>query len=178
MGDRRDALAGAAQSVLLLETLGRELDRDAGSTVITVGQLEAQPNALNVIAGQVQFSIDFRSPSDEVLQRGETALRAQLLQVASARGLALEVTCTEKLPSIPLDPGVCRMLHDAAARLDYRLPEATSGALHDTAILAPFLPAAMLFIASKDGISHNPAEFSRMEHIALAARMLVEAFSA
>ena len=178
MADRRDALAGAAESVLLLEAMARELDGEADHTVITVGRLDAHPNAVNVIAGAVQFSVDFRSPSDQVLQRGEAMLQARLQQAAAARGLALEVTRTELLPAVPLDPGVCRMLHAAAARLDMKLPEASSGALHDTAILAPFLPAAMLFIASRDGISHNPAEFSRTEHIALAARVLVEAFSA
>jgi allantoate deiminase len=178
MSDRHDALAGAAQCISVLESLGRELDREASHTVITVGQLDVHPNAFNVIAGRVRFSIDFRSPSDQVLQRGEETLRGHLLQAASSRGLDLGITCTEQLPAVPLDAGVCGMLHDAAARLDFRLPEATSGALHDTAILAPFLPSAMLFVASKDGISHNPAEFSRIEHIALAARVLVEAFTA
>ena len=48
----------------------------------------------------------------------------------------------------------------------------TSGALHDAAILAPLLPTAMLFVASRDGISHNPAEFSRIEDIAAAADVL------
>ena len=178
MADRRDALAGAAQCISVLESLAGELDRDAGHTVITVGQLEVHPNAVNVIAGRVRFTIDFRSPSNQVLQRGEETLRGRLLQSASQRGLDLELTCSEQLPAVPLDPGMCRMLHNAAARLDLKLPEASSGALHDTAILAPFLPSAMLFIASKDGISHNPAEFSRIEHIALAARVLVEAFTA
>jgi acetylornithine deacetylase/succinyl-diaminopimelate desuccinylase-like protein len=50
--------------------------------------------------------------------------------------------------------------------------ETVSGALHDAAIVGRFLPTAMLFIASRDGISHNPAEFSRMDDIALAARIL------
>ncbi len=176
MADRQDALTGTAQAMAFLESLGRELDGEADHTVITVGRLEAHPNALNVIPGRVRFSIDFRSPSDAILQRGEERLRAQLLQIASARGLDIEIACTEQLPVIPMDPGVCEMLRAAGRRLDLKLPDAKSGALHDTAILAPFLPSAMLFVASRDGISHNPAEFSRIEHIALAARVLVEAF--
>ncbi len=176
MSDRRDALAGAAECMGLLESLGRELDREADHTVITVGRLDVHPNAVNVIPGRVRFTIDFRSPSDHVLQQGDKRLRSQLTRAAAGRGLEIEIGCTEQLPSVPLDPGVCSLLHEAAGRLDIRLPEATSGALHDTAILAPFLPAAMLFVASKDGISHNPTEFSSIEHIALAARILVETF--
>jgi len=178
MGDRRDALAGAAECMQRLESLGRELDKEADHTVITVGRLEAYPNAVNVIPGRVRFTIDFRSPSDRVLQRGEERLRVPLEQIAKKRGLEIEVACTEQLSAVPLDPGVCSLLTEAAGRLDIRLAEAASGALHDTAILAPFLPAAMLFVASRDGISHNPAEFSRVEHIALAAQVLVEAFRA
>jgi acetylornithine deacetylase/succinyl-diaminopimelate desuccinylase-like protein len=52
------------------------------------------------------------------------------------------------------------------------LPEAVSGALHDAAILAPLVPTVMLFVASRDGISHNPAEFSRIDDIAAATRLL------
>lgn len=178
MADRLDALAGAAQAMVFLESLGKELDQEMDHTVITVGRIEAHPNALNVIPGRARFSVDFRSPSDAVLNRGEKRLRAQLLQIAAARGLQIEIACTEQVPAVPMDSGMCEMLRAAGRRLDLRLPDAVSGALHDTAILAPALPAAMLFVASRDGISHNPAEFSRIEHIALAARVLVEAFSA
>jgi len=178
MGDRRDALAGTAESIAFLESLGRELDREADHTVITVGRLEVDPNALNVIPGRVRFSIDFRSSSDGILQHGEERLRAELIRIASERRLEVELACTEQLGTTPMDRGVCDMLRAAAGRLDLGLSDAKSGALHDTAILAPFLPSAMLFVASKEGISHNPAEFSRIEHIALAARVLVEAFCA
>jgi N-carbamoyl-L-amino-acid hydrolase len=61
----------------------------------------------------------------------------------------------------------------AAAGLG-ELPRTVSGALHDAAIVAPHLPTAMLFVASKGGISHNPAEFSRVEDVASAARVLYE----
>ena len=51
-------------------------------------------------------------------------------------------------------------------------------ALHDAAVVAPHLPTAMLFVASKGGISHNPAEFSRVEDVAAAARVLYELVNA
>ncbi len=176
MSDRRDALAGAAQCVTFLESLGVELDTEVNHTVITVGRLEAYPNAVNVIPGSVRFSVDFRSPSGDVLERGEERLRAGLLQIASSRSLHIEIACSEQIPVVPMDPGTCEMLREAGRRLDLGLPDTTSGALHDTAVLAPLLASAMLFVASRDGVSHNPAEFSRIEHIALAARVLVEAF--
>jgi len=176
MEDRRDALAGAAEIIRYLESLGRDLSEDTASTVLTVGRIDVQPNALNVIPGRAAFSIDFRSPSEAVLDRGEERLRARLQKLAAARGLGIDLARTEVLPVVPLDGSVCERLRQAAQRLDLRLPDAASGALHDTAIIAPLVPAAMLFVASRDGVSHNPAEFSRIEDIALAARVLAEAF--
>jgi len=55
--------------------------------------------------------------------------------------------------------------------------ESARGALHDAAILAPFVPTAMLFIASRDGLSHNPAEYSRIDDIVLAAEILYAAIT-
>jgi len=177
MDDRRDALAGAAEIIRYLESLAHDLADGAPGTVITVGRIEVHPNAINVIAGRAAFTIDFRSSSEAVMDRGEVRLLARLPKLAAARGLKIELSRTEILPVVPLDAGVCGRLRDAARRLDHDIPDAVSGALHDSAILAPLLPTAMLFVASKDGISHNPAELSRIEDITLAARVLVEAFT-
>jgi hydantoinase/carbamoylase family amidase len=178
MGDRRDALAGAAQVITSMETLANEMNREVDHTVITVGRVAVEPNAVNVVPGRATLTVDFRSPSDALLEKGEERMRAEISEIAADRGLDLEFSCTERQPVVPLDRGVCDMLREAARRLDVRLVDAASGALHDTAILAPLLPSAMLFVASRDGISHNPAEFSRIEHIALAARIVVEAVHA
>ncbi len=175
MADRHDALAGAAQAMIALESLARELDGDADHTVMTVGRMAVEPNALNVIPGRVDFSIDFRARTPAVLERGDALLRASLQQAAAARGLDLDLACTEELPPVPLDKALCRLLREAGARLGHALPDAASGALHDAAILAPLLPTAMLFVASEGGISHNPAEASRIEDIELAARIVAEA---
>jgi acetylornithine deacetylase/succinyl-diaminopimelate desuccinylase-like protein len=178
MADRRDALAGAAQAVQALESLARELDRENGQTVVTVGRLDVEPNAVNVIPGRVAFTIDFRARTNGELVAGDARLRKAVSGVASERGLALEISCTEEVPAVPLDPALCARLRDASRRLGLTVPDTASGALHDTAIIAPLLPAAMLFIASRGGISHNPAEFSRVEDVACAARIVTEAVSA
>jgi hydantoinase/carbamoylase family amidase len=175
MVDRRDALTGAAQIVVALESLGRAQDKTNGHTVVTVGRLDVQPNAVNVIPGRVSFTIDLRARSHEGLAGGDLQVRKLVQEIARSRGLALELSCIEELPAVPLDPGVCERLREAAWRLELELPETVSGALHDTAILAPLLPAAMLFIASRGGISHNPGEFSRIDDIACAARIVAEA---
>lgn len=175
MQHRRDALAAAAEMIQWLESQGQSLSREQPGTVVTVGRIMAIPNARNVIAGQVEFCVDFRAATDELLRAGDRVLPDGLAEIARRRGISCTCTVQESLPAIPLDPTLCARLQDAAVALrQEELPLVTSGALHDAAIVAPHLATAMLFIASRDGISHHPAEFSRVEDLALAARIVAE----
>jgi N-carbamoyl-L-amino-acid hydrolase len=75
-----------------------------------------------------------------------------------------------------MDARVCnKLLKSAEKRGLGQIPQTISGALHDAAILAPLVPTAMLFVPSRDGISHNSDEFSRIEDIAAATEVLAEA---
>jgi allantoate deiminase len=173
MSDRHDALVGAATVILQLEGVARGLSPHA---VCTVGRIECRPNAANVVPGEIEFTIDFRAPSDDLMSEGNDRIRAQIEQVAMRRGLNVEFRQTESAPVVQLDLRTCAALERAAEKLGLgKLPATVSGAQHDSAILARHLPTAMLFIASKDGISHNPAEFSRVEDIATAARVVYDA---
>ncbi len=173
MTDRRDALACAAEMITIVEAFA---PRMGPQVVATVGRIECKPNAVNVIADNVSFTIDFRAPADEYLRCGDGELRKVLNAAAERRGIEVSITQNEALPAAAMNPTLLARLRSAAERVVLSpLPETVSGALHDAAILAPLLPTAMLFVASRDGISHNPAEFSRNEDIALATSILYEA---
>jgi hydantoinase/carbamoylase family amidase len=172
MDDRHDALAGAAEVIAAVECLPDAL---GPHVVATVGRIAVEPNAVNVIPSAATFTIDLRAPEEAALARGDARIGALVAAAATRRGLTAEVRQTESLPAVRLDAGVADRVRAAAARLGMSaLPETVSGALHDAAILAPLVPTVMLFVASRDGISHNPAEFSRIEDIAAAARLLAE----
>jgi N-carbamoyl-L-amino-acid hydrolase len=176
MADRRDALAAAAECVAGVESLAKKLDERSSHTVMTFGQVWVKPNAVNVIPGEVSFTLDFRARSLDVLADGEAELRALFDGVGRRRGVGVTLARTESLPALPMARNVVSVLRVAARRAGLgELPDAASGALHDAAVLAPVLPTAMLFVASKGGISHNPAEYSRPEDIAAAARVLAAA---
>lgn len=178
MADRSDALVGAAECCFALEQLGQELNRELAHTVVTVGRLNVEPNGINVIPGRVRFSIDFRARTDEMLELGDQRIKTLVAQIASRRGLPIELDASEALPAMPLNESICGLAGAAAAKHGITLPTVASGALHDAAILASYLPTAMIFIASRDGISHNPAEYSRIENIALATELLAEMVTA
>ena len=172
MNDRHDALAGAAEVISAVECLPDLLGDHA---VATVGRIVAEPNAVNVIPAQAQFTIDLRAPDDRSLELGDERIRAFVAAAAARRGLEAELRRTESLPAVRLDAAVADRVREAASRLGMApLPETVSGALHDAAILAPLVPTVMLFVASRDGVSHNPAEFSRIDDVAAATRLLAE----
>ncbi len=152
---RRDALVAAAKVVVGVQEIAESL---GGGTVATVGRLDVEPNAINVIPGTVRLTVDLRSPDPAKLAAGHE----RLVHLVGAG----ECVTTEDQPVTPMDADLCGRLTRLVGHT------ATSGALHDAAVLAPLLPTAMLFVASRDGISHNPAEFSRVEDIATAAIVL------
>ncbi|MEM1097675.1 MAG: 2-oxo-4-hydroxy-4-carboxy-5-ureidoimidazoline decarboxylase, partial [Planctomycetota bacterium] len=173
MGDRRDALVGAAEMALALENIAPALHPDA---VLTVGRFDVEPNAVNVVPGRVSFTIDFRAPADDVLAMGESRLREALAAVSERRQLAVSVERIDAIPARPMSTDLVDAMHvEACACTDSDVPVMMSGALHDAAVVAPHLPTVMLFVPSRDGVSHNPSEFSRIEDVALAAE-LVERF--
>ena len=172
MVDRQDALAAAAEIVVALE----KIPSAERSEVLTVGRMTINPNAINVVPGCVEFTIDGRAPSDSQLKKIDAAIRKVIVVVVQRRGIRIDLLQTESQPAAPMNRGLVKALDDAVVA-ETRKPvvHAVSGALHDSAILAPHLPTVMLFVASKDGISHNPAEFSRVGDIALAAKIVYSA---
>jgi len=172
MQDRRDALAGAAEAIVAAETIA---GRVGPRVVATVGHIEVQPGAVNVIPARARFTIDLRAPTDAEVAAADGLLREAVMAAAAHRRLEAEIEETERLPAVALDAPLAARVQQAAGRLGIAtLPETVSGALHDAAILAPFVPTVMLFVASRDGISHNPREFSRDDDVAAAAAVLYE----
>jgi OHCU decarboxylase len=169
MNQRHDALCGVAKILLALEKMARDLSSD---TVATVGQMTNHPNAINVIPDRVEFTVDLRAPEDAILQRGDSELRKTVADICNRRGLKFEIELTETINACPMNARMCDRLAKAASLVGEQITPAVSGALHDSAVIAPHLPTAMLFVPSRDGISHNPAEFSRVSDVAAAAKVV------
>src|SRR5262249_45272216 len=88
MNDRHDALVGGATLILQFEGIARGLSPDA---VMTVGRIVNQPNAVNVIPDEVEFTIDFRAPDNAILADGDARIEEQIKSVAGKRGLKYEL---------------------------------------------------------------------------------------
>jgi hydantoinase/carbamoylase family amidase len=171
MGSRRDALAGAAQVVLAL----REEARSRGDMTANVGILTVTPGGFNVIPGTAEFTIDVRAGEAESFARAEDFTRKTLERVAAEEQLGLEVAETHRKPPTPLDPELQELLTAAAEAEGATVRRMPSGAGHDAMVLAKRVPAAMLFVPSRAGVSHSPDEYTDPEHCDLGARVLARA---
>ena len=171
MASRRDALAGASRIVLEL----RDEARSRGDMTANVGILTVAPGGFNVIPGTAEFTIDARAGDADTFARAEKFVRDTLERVAAEEQLELEVTKTHRKPPTPLDPGLQDLLAQGAAAEGATARSMPSGAGHDAMVLAKQVPAAMLFVPSRAGISHSPDEYTSPEQCELGARVLAQA---
>jgi allantoate deiminase len=155
---REDALVAAAEYVLH----ARDVARGIEGAVATIGQVTVEPGGTNVIPGRVVVSVDARAPDAERLDR---------------LAAALEIEAAVRTEPSPMAEEVRAALRAEVAAVGAPVLELPSGAGHDAGILAAAgVPAGMLFVRSLNGgISHNPAELSSPEDIALATDALTGA---
>jgi len=165
MDRRRDALTAAAEVVLAVEAAGATQE----ALVATVGRLEVEPGAANVIPGKVFFTLDVRHPDDRVRTPACEALIARTRETARRRKLAVEVRATSERPSVRCSPRLTALLKQAVAG---RALEVPSGAGHDGVYMSEITDVAMLFVRCKGGISHNPAESVTTADVGVALDVL------
>jgi allantoate deiminase len=168
MEQRHDALAAAAEFVLVVE---REA-RGRPGLVATVGQLQVQPGAVNVIPGQVDLSLDVRHADDATRAGAAEQILERANAIANRRKLALAVELISENVAVPCAPRLVSLLSQAVAGLGYEVVQLPSGAGHDAVPMSTLTDVAMLFVRCKGGVSHNPAESVTAEDVGVAMDVL------
>jgi allantoate deiminase len=151
---RRDALAAAAEWITAVEALARSTD----GLIATVGRLNVEPNAGNVVPGLVQVSLDLRHADDATRVAAVEELVARAGAIAAQRGLTLERSDRLDQPAVPMDERLTAFLTGAIEAAGYPVKTMPSGAGHDAMVMAVRVPTAMLFLRCPGGISHHPSE--------------------
>jgi len=165
---RRDALAGAAEAIVTVESLAPDL-----GLIATVGKIGAQPGAVNVVPGSAAFSLDLRAASDETRDRGLSALLAKIGELCERRGLSLSVEQTHVADTVHCDAGLRETLGRAVAATGDAAPlELFSPPGHDAMAIAALTRVGMLFVRCAGGVSHHPEESVREADVALAVDAL------
>ena len=167
---RRDALAGAAEAILVGETLARETK---GEVVATVGRMSVSPGASNVIPGNVAVVFDIRSGSEAARAKLVEALTWGIREIADLRHLGLTIASTREVATTPCHPYIQDQFAEAIRALGADPLRLGSGAGHDGQAMARLCPIGMLFLRCRGGISHNPMEYASPRDLGLAVAALI-----
>lgn len=165
---RRDAVQDMVRAIAALNAL----TADPTDTLrFTVARVEVSPNTSNSVANLVRFTIDLRHPDEAVLRAKGDAIEPTIRTAVAG----CDVAVFENFTAMPVafDAGVVEAIAAAATAEGLRWRHLPSGAFHDAQFLVPVCPTAMIFVPSRAGISHNPAEYSTPAQLAAGARVLV-----
>lgn len=170
MSMRQDALVGAAKVIVALNELASQ-DPNA-PTVGTVGSLQVFPDSRNIIPEKVTFTVDLRDIDINRRHVLEANLRKQIKEITETHGLRCTISedtnsepryCSERLMTI---------MRQQSEVIGLNPIELMSGPFHDSLSMSYTCEYGMIFVRCKDGISHNPKEFSTIEDISLGTELL------
>jgi allantoate deiminase len=168
---RNDALAGAAEMILLAERIAGEYAEPG--MVATVGRIEARPGAANIISGVVRFTLDLRTASDAARDSAITRFEAEAQSIAERRKLGLAIDPIHRIATTPADLAIQDQLANAVTAVGARPLKLASGAGHDGLMMSKLCPIGMLFVRCKAGVSHNPLEYASPADMGMAVAALV-----
>jgi allantoate deiminase len=165
---RRDAFIGAARIAVELRDVARRRD----DMTSNVGKIAVAPGGANVVPGIADFTIDVRAPTAEGVAELEAVVRETVSRIAGEEGLEFELEPTYLLEPLELDPTLVAAVERAAAEEGATSRRMPSGAGHDAMVIGRQVPAAMIFVPSRGGISHSPEEYSSPSEVELGMRVL------
>ncbi|MGN7940295.1 allantoate deiminase [Virgibacillus sp. 6R] len=171
MSWRKDAMHTAAELIQYVMKKAKETSPDL---VATVGQMVIEPNLANVIPGAITFSLDIRHRDEHVLESFCQVIFEQFLLIASKH--QTEVTVHNWMKEKPVKMSEKLNSISEALLIKEQIPykKMTSGAGHDSQIFGEFCPTSLLFVPSKNGVSHSPNEFTKTEDLERGIQLLIK----
>jgi N-carbamoyl-L-amino-acid hydrolase len=171
MNRRHDSLAAAAEIILAVERIGLAGEPDGRASA---GWIENVPNARGNVPHITRLHCDVRHNNADAAVAMEAALRQALSDIAARRGVRIDVDPYATFGPIVFDTKLGALLRAKAAERQLSTRDMIAAAGHDSVLMAPLVPSAMLFVPSVAGITHNPKEFSTKEQVAEGAQVLLD----
>jgi beta-ureidopropionase / N-carbamoyl-L-amino-acid hydrolase len=172
MNQRKDALLAAAKYI---EAVNRVVTSMPGRQVGTVGKLQALPGAFNIVPGKVLTSLGLRDLDASKVQMMFEKIQAEVKLIEQATGTKFEFKQVTSSKPAPTDARFRRAIDEAAKQLGFTTKQLPSGAGHDAQEIAHLCPIGMIFVPSRDGISHSPREYSSPQDITNGTNVLLHA---
>lgn len=144
-----------------------------GNQVATVGALNLSPNLVNVIANKAVFTVDLRNTDESALQDAQQRLQGYAEELADTEGVSISTRKLARFEPVQFDPASIALVEETSRRLGFAVKRMPSGAGHDAQMLARICPAAMIFVPSVGGISHNVKEYTAQPDLEAGANVLL-----
>jgi N-carbamoyl-L-amino-acid hydrolase len=172
MDERRDALVSAAMVILAVQEIA--MDEHHRGTVGTVGVVKVQPNVMNVIPGIVELGVDIRGVEQESIVDAIQQIKDAISTIADDQEtpVSIEVLTSER--PVKMNSEIIEYIEQACDELGLSNRRMNSGAGHDAMAMAGFVPAGLIFVPCRLGISHNPEEYVAPEEIMSGVAVLTE----
>jgi len=170
MNFRKDPMTCAAEIIQVIEKLAHVEQQ----TVATIGKLSVQPGGINVIPSEVEFTVDMRNISDALLDELVEKVEKKARDIAGQRGITFDLEILDRSNGVTTTPSVNEAIAAAITRNEIELVKLPSGAGHDGMNVAQITDMGLIFLRTKDGISHNPAEWADQADLAMGAEVLLD----
>lgn len=171
MNQRHDALLAAAKYI---EAVNRIVTSIPGRQVATVGKIQAFPGAYNIIPGKVITGLDLRDLDAAKIEMLFEKIQTEVREIENATGTKFEFKQVSASRPALTNTLIRKTIDDSARQLGLTTKSLPSGAGHDAQEIAELGPVGMIFVPSRDGISHSPQEFSKPEDITNGANVLLQ----
>lgn len=171
MSMRRDAGQAAAK---VISFVGDRANEPNSSSVATVGCIEFEPNAINVIPSRAVFTVDLRNPDEQKLKGDEAALEDYLKVISNTKNVKISTERLVRFEPVIFSEKIVKLVEEAAKERGLQSKRMTSGAGQDAQMMARICPTAMIFVPSVNGISHNPKEFTSEPDLVAGANILMD----
>lgn len=169
---RRDALYAAGK---MISTVIDRAKTYGSPLVTTAGFIDVKPNVPNVVPGEANFSLDIRHTDKDFLRQFTDEVYSIMKRIADDNGIEISINMwMDELP-VPMSLEVVGCLEGICKTKGFSYKVMHSGAGHDSQLIAKQVPTAMLFVPSKDGVSHNPAEHTDSEYLEKGVEALIAA---
>lgn len=170
MALRKDAAYVAAA----VTVCARELTDSIPGQLATVGVTDLEPNLTNVVARTARITVDLRNDDATRLAQAIERLDAEVARITSTQGVSVDATRLVHFDPVVFDSEIVNQVERIAHDHGRSTKRMVSGAGHDAQMMARVCPAGMIFIPSRDGLSHNPREYSSPEQVAQGAAVLLD----
>ena len=170
MNLRRDPAFVAAMLTVYLRDIA---ERFGGDQVCTVGKIDVHPNLINVIPARVTMTLDVRNTDEDTLLDAEQLIDTFCFQIEQDENVSISKRTLARFEPVTFDERVVAIIERRATEIAPSVRRMPSGAGHDAQMLARVCPTAMIFVPSRGGISHNPAEHTDEDQLVDGANVLL-----